>query len=76
MSDTGVPNIDQILKAGFDFGNTGTPVRRKPNRRKAIAPKETPQGDDPQRRSGAGDRSTDRIQPWRAFIRGFFLLMT
>ena len=38
MSDTGVPNIDQILKAGFDFGNTGTPVRRKPNRRKASVP--------------------------------------
>ena len=38
MSDTGVPNIDQILKAGFDFGNTGTPVRRNPNRRKASVP--------------------------------------
>ena len=38
MSETGVPNIDQILKAGFDYGNTGAPVRRKTNRRKASVP--------------------------------------
>jgi spermidine/putrescine transport system permease protein len=38
MSDTGVPNIDQILKASFDYGNSGTPVRRKTNRRKASVP--------------------------------------
>ena len=38
MSETGVPSIDQILKAGFDYGNTGAPVRRKTNRRKASVP--------------------------------------
>lgn len=38
MSETGVPNIDQILKAGFDYGSSGAPVRRKTNRRKASVP--------------------------------------
>ncbi|MEP7059945.1 MAG: ABC transporter permease [Actinomycetota bacterium] len=38
MSETGVPNIDQIIKAGFDYGSSGAPVRRKTNRRKASVP--------------------------------------
>jgi spermidine/putrescine transport system permease protein len=38
MSETGVPNIDEILKAGFDFGDPGAPVRRKTNKRKASVP--------------------------------------
>ena len=38
MSGSGVPNIDQILKAGFEFGSAGAPERRKTNKRKASVP--------------------------------------
>ena len=59
------------------MGLGGPPVSRSPSRKTTLAqPAKLNPGGFPSTQRNAANRAYRPIQPWRAFIRGFFLLIT